>query len=185
MDQILKQYLPVVLGILVVGLVMWRRLRGMQQGRKVRADRLWIRPAIVATILALVVITSPLPNPTGLAICLAAAAAGLVAGYFFGMHQHFSRDVESGHVIVRTSPVGMILFFVLFALRFGLRSFFLQPEAGAGGTWAAHSEKIILFTDAMLTFVFALVVAQAWETWRRIKQLESAEAAAPKSGPIH
>jgi hypothetical protein len=186
MVPLIKHYLPFAIFLAVVGVVMYRRLRSMHRGRKVTPERLWIRPAIVAVVLTLVAVTSPLPGPAGLAVCLGAAAVGLASGYFLALHQHFSRDPETGHVIARTSPVGMILFFGLFAARFVIRMVFFNPGAGtppAGGPLVAHGGNILLFTDAMLTFVFALVVAQTWEMWRRINKLEKPGAVLEDPAP--
>lgn len=143
----------------------------MKKGRVVKPSRLWIRPVIVAVILAMMLATSPMPPPVGFALGALAAVLGLAAGYFLTFHQHFSLDPATGVIKGKTSPLGMILFFGLFAARFAFKLVFMGPEGESGAKLAAHSGQIMLATDAMLVFLFALVAAQGWETWRRIKLL--------------
>jgi hypothetical protein len=134
-------------------------------------------------ILAILLATSPMPAPIGFGLFALAMVLGLVAGYFLVLHHEFTLDPNTGVVTGKSSPFGMILFFGIFAARFVFKLVFLGPGAEPPAQMAAHSSQIMLATDAMLVFLFALVTAQAWETWRRIKPLAAAHAAKTPKNP--
>ena len=169
-----NQIASYVTPIIVMAIVLWRLSR-QQTGRRVKPSWLWIRPAIVGLFLVAILATSPRPDTLGLAICAAAAAAGLGVGYLLTRHQALSLDPESGRITSRMSPVGIALFGVLFATRYVFRLIFTDGQAA--DMMAAHSAKIMLYTDAALLFAFALVSAQAWEIWRRARTLLAEHAA--------
>ena len=171
----LKTDLPYLIPILVLGLIAWRAKKSMA-GRAVKPSQLWIRPLIIAVVMLLVFATSPMPAPLGFAFFIVAAAAGIGVGYFLARHQEFSIDPVTGRITSRTSPLGVILFVGLFALRYVIK---LAITGGqAPDKMMAHSAQFVLYTDIGLFFALGVVAAQAWETWRRIKPLAAAHAAA-------
>ncbi|MBU6297139.1 MAG: hypothetical protein KJS68_02745, partial [Alphaproteobacteria bacterium] len=154
--------------------IAWRSSRAMK-GRPVSPSRLWIRPALIAAFMALALATSRLPGLFGLALYSAAAAAGTASGYLLARHQELTLDPDNHKIISKTSPIGVILFVVLFGVRYILRT--MASGGEAPDKLAAHSGQIALYTDAGLLFLLALVSAQAWEIWRRTRPLVMERAA--------
>ena len=160
----LKQYLPYIAPLLALAIILWRMSRAMK-GRPVK-------PA-----------TSPLPNVPGLGVLALAAAIGIGVGYLLARHQAFTLDPATGVITSKTSPLGVILFVGLFAVRYVFRM--MMTGGQAPDKLAAHSAQIALYTDAGLLFLLGLVCAQAWEIWRRTRPLvveHAARTAAPSAG---
>ena len=176
----LKQYLPYIAPLLALAIILWRTSRAMK-GRPVTPSRLWIRPAIIAVFMAMALATSPLPNFLGLGVLGLAAAVGVGVGYLLARHQAFTLDPATGVITSKTSPLGVILFVGLFAVRYVFRIMMMGGQAP--GKLAAHSAQIALYTDAGLMFLLGLVCAQAWEIWRRTRPLVVEHAARTASEP--
>ena len=154
---------------LIVVAVVARRFMVPAKPQRVRPNTLWIRPVVIALLMALVLWTSPRPGLLGIALFVAAAAIGAVTGYFRALHQEFSIAPETGHVMSKASPIGSIIFLGVFMVRFGLNMFM---DGGAARDMShPPSPEVLTYTDAMLFFAFALVAATAWETWRRTRPL--------------
>jgi len=163
-----KEIAPFIAPAVVVLLVA-RRLIGQPKLKRVRPNQLWIGPVYIAVAMALVLYTSPMPNLFGLALFAAAAAAGAAVGYFRALHQEFSIEAETGNVMSKASPVGTLIFLGIFVVRYAL-SYWMN---GGVQTDYGHppSPKLLVYTDAMLFFAFAMVTATAWEVWRRTRPL--------------
>lgn len=170
-----QQLAPYLVPVLIVALIARRTLRA-QTPKRVRTSRLWVGPVYLAVGMALVLATSPMPGLFGALLFVVGAAVGAVVGYLRALHQEFSIEPETGNVMSKTTPLGSILFLGLFVVRFGLSSWF---QAGsAPGSLQARSAQIVLYTDTMLFFAFAMVTVSAWETWRRTRPLVAAHGAA-------
>jgi hypothetical protein len=176
----LKQYVPYIVPLLVLALVLWRMSRAMK-GRPVKPSQLWIRPVIIAVLMAAALANSPLPNPIGLALLALAAVIGVGVGYLQALHQAFTLDPATGVITSKTSPFGMILFVALFAARYAFRMMMVGGQAP--DKLIAHSAQIGLYTDAGLLFLLGLVCAQAWEIWRRTRPLVAEHAARTAAEP--
>lgn len=164
----LKQFVPLIGPILVLAIVAWRLSRA-SRGRPVKPNRLWIRPTVLGLFLGLAFLHPAAITPLSIAIVLVAALAGVVLGYILACHQKLTIDPVSGAITSKMSPVGMVVFLGLIAVRYGVRMMVSGGEADVPGQ--APSEAILLYTDAALVFAFGLVAAQAWEIWRRAKAL--------------
>ena len=172
------QYLPI---LLVVALIGFRLLRA-SQARKVRPGRLWIGPVyvLVGMVAMFALLPSPLANPFAVPIFAGAALIGAGVGYLRGKHQEFSIDPETGDVMSKASPIGTIVFLAVFLARFGLRTWMGNPQPGVG---KPMDPQLILYTDAMLFFAAGVVVATAWEVWRRTRPLVLAHRASQTLPP--
>jgi len=115
----------------------------------------------------------------------AGAAVGGVLGYFRALHQEFSIDPETGNVMSKASPVATILFVGVFLVRYALNMW--MNGGNAPDALQAKSAQLILYTDTMLFFAFAMVTVSAWEVWRRTRPLvaehKAAQAVAPPQAP--
>jgi hypothetical protein len=169
MDQSLMTYLPLLLVIAVIG---WRMSRSMR-GRPINPSYLWVRPAVLAVILVPMMMVSLRTDPVALASLAAALVLGAGAGYMLSRHQQLS--LVGGKIISKTSPIGVILFVLLYGARY---VFWNAMESGqAPGKLAAHSTQIFFYSNLAIVFLFALVCAQAWEIRRRCRPLVAEKAA--------
>jgi len=170
----LKQLVPYIVSVLVFALLAWRMSRNAR-GRALNPSRLWIRPAILAALLALSFLHPPQITVIALGELAAAAAAGGLFGYVLASHQALTLDPATGRITSRMSPIGVVLFLCLFAARFVFRM--LVTGGDAPEKVMAHSDQIQFYTDVGLIFVLALVGAQAWELWRRTRPMLAEHAA--------
>lgn len=174
--ELLRYLVPLV----VIAIVGWRMM-GRMQARPLKPSRLWIRPAMLAAFLALAFLHPPALSPQTVGIFAAAALLGVGLGYLMSRHQHLTVDEATGTLTSRMSPVGMALFLLLFAGRYALR---MAVQGGeAPGKLMAHSDQVMMWTDAGLIFVLALVSAQAWEISRRANRLLADHAASKSVSP--
>src|SRR5262249_40621882 len=94
------------------------------------------------------------------------AMAGVGAGYLRALHQEFSIDPETGNVMAKGTPIAAVLFIGLFVVRYAL-----DYMIKGGERVPAHSAQLLLYTDTMMIFAFAMAAASAWEIWRRTRGL--------------
>jgi hypothetical protein len=162
-----QQVAPYIVPLLVVALIARRVLRAKPQ--RLRPSRLWIGPVYLAVGMALVLWQSPMPGVFGMALFVAGAAIGGAVGYLRALHQEFSIESETGNVMSKATPLGSMLFLGLFIVRFGM-NYWMRGDA-TPVAMKAHSTQIMLYTDTMLFFAFAMVSVSAWEVWRRTRPL--------------
>ncbi len=178
MPKDFAQYLPLLVIVILIGF----RLMRATQARKIRPGLLWIQPlyVLLGMIALFALLPSPLHNPFSIPIFVVAALIGAGVGYLRGKHQEFSVDPATGDVMSKASPIGTIVFLAVFVVRFGLRTWMGNPQPGMGQKMDAN---LMLYTDAMLFFAFAMVVATAWEVWRRTRPLVLAHRASQTLPP--
>lgn len=169
-----KEIATYLFPIVILAIVALRMMRA-SQGRPLKPSRLWLRPAILAAFLAMAFLHPPALTLLSLGVFATAAVLGVVLGYVLASHQHLTIDAATGTITSKMSPVGIALFLGLFAARYMFRMVTLGGQAP--DRLMAHSEQVMLWTDAGLIFVLALVSAQAWEIWRRAKPLLDGHAA--------
>ncbi len=86
----------------------------------------------------------------------------------------------------KASPVATILFVGVFVIRYALNMW--MNGGAAPNSLQARSAQLMLFTDTMLFFAFAMVTVSAWEVWRRTRPLvvrkhRAAKAVTPPPAP--
>jgi len=170
----LKMIVPYLVPVLVVVLLGWRISRATK-GRPVKPGRLWVRPTIMALLMAAVLVNSPKPDLFGVGLFVLAAVAGVGVGYLLSRHQELTLDPQTGAITSKMSVVGLFLFVGVLAARIAFRTFVSGGQAP--DKLAAHSTQITLYSDIALLFVFAVFSAQAWEIWRRTRPLLAEHAA--------
>jgi Protein of unknown function (DUF1453) len=164
-----NQFLP-YLGPALVVILIGRRLLRAQKPTRVRPNLLWIQPAILlAGMMFLFAVTRVQLSMFAIAIFALAAVAGAAAGYFRALHQEFSIEPETGNVMSKATPLGSILFLGIFLIRYVMN----YMMKGGQQTDMTHppSANVLLYTDATLFFAFAMVVATAFEVWRRTRPI--------------
>jgi hypothetical protein len=173
-----QQYMPYLMPVLVMGIVFWR-MRKQSQGRPLKPNRLWVRPAMLAVFALLAFIHPASITPLSLAIFVLCATAGIGLGYLSARHQQLTLDPATGAITSKMSPVGMALFLAIFASRYIVR---LVVEGGQPPQAFQHpSSGVLTYTDAALLFALGLVAAQSWEIWRRARALMDSAPKLPDS----
>lgn len=175
-----NQYLPYIFPLLVVGLLARRALRA-QAPRRIRPSRLWIGPLYIAVAMGLVLWSSPMPSAFGFVLFIIGAVLGGIVGYFRALHQEFSIEPETGNVMSKASPIATVLFIGVFLVRYALNYWMNGGEAP--DALHAKSAQLMLYTDTMLFFAFAMVSVSAWEVWRRTRPLVAEHKAAQAVSP--
>lgn len=169
-----KELIPYLVPVLVLALVAWRLVRHAN-GRPIKPQRLWIAPAILVVFLGLSFLHPPTITALSLALFAAAAVLGAGLGFVLASHQTLTIDSATGTITSKMSPVGIVLFLGLFALRYAMRTAMTGSQPAQSVTH--QSAAVLMYTEAGLIFVLGLVAAQAWETWRRAKPLRDGHAA--------
>src|SRR5262245_55970401 len=101
-----------------MGLRIWRGSRA----RRLKVERMWIRPAIVLTVLGLSILGQPPPMTAPiLAVLALVTAAGAVMGWYRGRMVRVSIDPETHALTSRASPWGMLIFLGLMVVRIAAR----------------------------------------------------------------
>ncbi|HEY5106655.1 MAG TPA: hypothetical protein VII73_07770 [Caulobacteraceae bacterium] len=162
-----------IVGLIVaLGIVLLRNSRP----RKLRIERLWIRPLIFMALMAGALAAAP-PSPTALNIAILAMAlvAGCALGWQRGRFMRIEVDPATHDLTSRASPLGMVFILVLIVGRMGLRS--VLPRGGTVGELSA-----LTLADALILLAAGMMVTQGLEMWLRARRL-LAEAQAAKGGP--
>lgn len=177
-----NQLLPYLGPALVVAIIARRMLR-TQKPKRVRTNLLWIQPAILFAAMASLFATTPVQiSPLSIGLFAVAVLAGGAFGYFRALHQQFSIEPETGNVMSQATPLGSILFLGLFLIRFGMNKWMDVGQPSPTGK--LPSAKVLLYTDAMLVFAFAMVALTAFEVWRRTRPIVAEHKAGAPTLPL-
>ena len=158
--------------LLVIGLVLLRLIRNAP--KRVKASRLYVLPSLLAIGVGFTLAQSGFPPVVWLLGYVLAAVLGGGVGYLTARHREFTLDPETGEISSRATPIGTIIFAILFAARFGLKMLF--PELNGSGFSAPAAsghpaQHLIGWTDAGLIFSTAMVMGTAATTWLRTRPL--------------
>lgn len=157
---------------LFMGLRIWRGSRA----RKLKVERMWIRPAIIGVFLSLSIYGQPPPmTPEVLAGLAVAIIAGLAMGWFRGRMVKVSIDPATHDLTSKASPWGMLIFLGLMIVRMGAR-FVLREEHDVAGI------PVAAIIDGLTLFYAGNVVGAQVEVWMRAKKLLADAIAAKAAG---
>jgi hypothetical protein len=149
-----------LVAIVVLGLMILRNSRA----RRLKVERLWISPLIVAGLCALAIAASPVPGPVGLAVDALALGLGVALGWWRGRATTFTVDPQTHVVTSQVSPLGMLLILAIVAVRYALRS---ALGVGASSLHVSAAE----FTDSFLLLAIGVVCAQRAEWYIRARRM--------------
>ena len=168
---------PYLVPLLVIGIVARRLIKNAP--RKVKPNRLFITPALLALAAMVTLKQTGFPSLLWALVDIVAAAAGAGVGYLSARHREFALDTETGEIMGRSTPIGTIIFAALFAIRYGLKLMFPQLNAGQSyggpGLHLHPAASAIGWTDAGLVFSTAMLLATAATTWLRTRHLIEAQ----------
>jgi hypothetical protein len=168
-NEALMRGLPYLIPVLLLLVLMRRSLRG----RKLRAERLWLFPTLLAAGVALLLYEDPPRTMAGAGVLTVALAIGAAIGWWRGRFTQITIDPETHELTSRASIAGAVLIVAVFALRYALRM-----EEGAISSELHVSA--VLITDAAMMLAMGIMGVQRLEMWLRCQRL-LAEARAAKA----
>ena len=173
MDQQTTGYLVAFTIIaLFMGLRIWRGSRA----RKLRVERMWIRPVIILTVLTLSIYGQPPPMTVAvIASLVVATALGGVMGWYRGRMVRVSIDPETHALTSKASVWGTLIFLALMVVRIGVRVV-LGHEHDVMGV------PVVVVVDGLTLFYAGNVVGAQVEVWLRAKKLLADAMAAKAAG---
>lgn len=159
-----------VLAFLVAGGVLFLRFRRMAREQELKPARLWVLPAILFVVLAFTTIAVP-PPLWGLAVMLAAFAAGGLVGWKRGQLTHIRRDGEKW--MQKSSPLALALLIGVIAFKFIVRQATGGDALPDAGKPLDSTAQIV--SDALLAFLVAMVSMTRIEMAIRCKRIAAGE----------
>ena len=173
MDQQTTGYLVAFTVIAVfMGLRIWRGSRA----RKLKVERMWIRPAIILVFLGLSIYGQPPPMTAPVLAGLAVATAvGLEMGWYRGRMVKVSIDPATHDLTSRASPWGILIFLGLMIVRIAVRLVLREEHDVAGIPVAA-------IVDGLTLLYAGNVVGLQIEVWMRARKLLADAIAAKAAG---
>src|ERR1041385_561390 len=160
--------------LLVIGLVLLRLIRNAP--KRVKASRLYVLPSLLAIGVGFTLAQSGFPPVVWLLGYVLAAVLGGGVGYLTARHREFTLDQETGEISSRATPIGTIIFAVLFIARFALRLVFPDWNGGSspessGIPHGPGNANLMGWTDAGLVFSTAMVLGSSITTWAHVRPL--------------
>ncbi|MFL6856472.1 MAG: CcdC protein domain-containing protein [Allosphingosinicella sp.] len=155
----------------ILSLVLFFRVRRVNQARPLKVERLWVVPALYALIAVAAFAATP-PDAAGWGMAAVAFALGAALGWQRGRMMKIEVDPETRGVTATQSPAAFLFIVVLIALRSGLRE---MAATGHGGLFHVSPSTI---TDLLVAFALGLLGVQRLEMYLRARRL-IAEAPRP------
>jgi hypothetical protein len=156
----------------VLAVVIALRWRGLSKARPLRVRRMVIAPVIYGLLVGFMLYALP-PSGMGWLLFASGAVIGGVAGWQRARLMKLHSDAETGLVMIRQSPAGLVVLVgIILVRRVIMPPTQMQPQAGAG--LAALPVKAMLATDATLGFALGMIVGYRIELWRRARELNLA-----------
>src|SRR5689334_21935295 len=104
------QGMTLIIPLAVIALVIFRSART----RRLRVERLWISPLLVALMIGLALAQEGAPTPVGLAIEIGGVALGAAIGWWRSSFTHIEIDQETHELTRRASPIGLVIILGVF-----------------------------------------------------------------------
>lgn len=165
------QPIGMVITLLIVSGVLLLR---NQRPRRLRIERLWIRPALFVVLMgAMLAGLPPPPTPASAALLAGGLVVGCALGWQRGRLMRIDIDPETHALSVRASPLGLLFIIAVVALRYGL-NIVMRENASL-----LHL-SILAVTDALVLLAGGIMAAQGLEMWLRARRL-LAQAVAAKT----
>ena len=169
-----QQTLQLVIPLAIVAVFFLLRARRMGKPQPLRLGMLWVRPAYLLFACAVVLLLPSRPGmtpvplmPTDWAILGLGALLGAIGGWHYGRTVAIEVHPENGTLMMRSTPVGLMVLLLLVVLRFGVRD---QIGVIAAG-WPVQPAVII---DALIVFTAALFTVRSLEMYLRAKKVLAA-----------
>ena len=154
--------LPLLIAVLFIAL----NARRMMRPRRFRPVSLWIGPILVLVGAAAFMATQPTPTPVHFAGLAVALFLGGVLGWARAKLVKIEFEPETGMVMQRGTPFGLLLLIGLIVLRSGVRFVAVQhPELGI---------DLAKATDILLFFAMGILCGYAGVLYLAVSRLRRA-----------
>lgn len=170
-DHPLRLFLP-FLPLLIVLPILYLRMRKLSRPQPLKLTRLWIRPAVLVVVAAMV-LSVAVPgvsrhfSPSDWIVLVLAGAVGAVAGWYMGRTMNIEVHPEDGTLMVQGGQAAMLVMLALILGRSGINTGMrLEGEA-------MHLD-VLLITDALIVFTAALFVMRSAEMFLRARRVMNA-----------
>jgi hypothetical protein len=157
-------WLTALLPFLIIGAVLFFRLRSMGRERPLKVTTLWVVPGIYVLLVGGSLIAMP-PSPAGWALLVAGVVAGCMLGWHRGKLIRIERNAKTGALSQQASPLAMLLLVAIISLKLGARQIFGDSAAGQPGSHA------MLLTDTFIGFALGLLSATRLELYLRVRRI--------------
>ena len=157
--NLLQYLIPAVL----IGLVLFLRMRSMGKARPLRLERLWIVPALYLALAVVLFVEMP-PHGLGWLWAALAFALGSAIGWYRGRAMKIHLDPETQTLNQVASPLALLFIVVLVALRMAIRAG-TAYEAGFGQV------DVPLITDCLVAMALGLLSMTRLEMFLRGSRL--------------
>lgn len=162
-SQAQPQWISYAITLVVVGIVLFFRLRRMSKARPLKLERLWMLPAAYGVFMCVMYSFFP---PQGMVwlYCVLALVLGAGAGWWRGRMMRITVDPETHALNHRPSPAAVLFILALVLVRAGAR------QMAAAGQASLHMNAMAI-TDVLIAFALGLLAAQRVEMFTRAKRL--------------
>jgi len=158
--------------ILALGVILLRNSRP----RRLRIERLWIRPTLFIALLGMTLAAGRPPvTVVNVAILAVALVLGCALGWQRGRFMRIEVDPASHELTSRASPIGVVFILALLVGRLGLRGV-LTRSGPVGGI------SPLIVADALIFLAVGMMVTQGVEMWLRARHLLAAAQAGQANG---
>jgi hypothetical protein len=158
-----QQWISFAVSAVVIGIVLFFRIRRMSKDRPLKLERLWILPALYAVFMVVMYWFFPPAGMTWL-YCILALGLGATAGWWRGRMMRITVDPASHALNHRPSPAAVLFIFALVAIRAGAR------QLAATGEASLHLDAMAI-TDVLSAFALGLLATQRLEMFLRARRL--------------
>jgi len=153
-------WIGIAVPIIILGLVMFRRIRSMGQLRPLKLETLWVVPTIYLVLAGLLFWQIPPKGWIAIASIIA-LAIGAAVGWQRGTMMHIHVDPETHALNQKASPAAMIFLIALVVVRSGAKT--LLGET--------HAVSAAMLTDPLIAFALGMLTLTRVEMYLRAKRM--------------
>ena len=153
-------WIGIAVPIIILGLVMFRRIRSMGQLRPLKLETLWVVPTIYLVLAGLMFWQIPPKGWIAIASIIA-LAIGAAVGWQRGTMMHIHVDPETHTLNQKASPAAMIFLIALVVVRSGAKT--LLGET--------HAVSAAMLTDPLIAFALGMLTLTRVEMYLRAKRM--------------
>lgn len=155
-----QSWVGIAVTIVIVGLVMFRRIRSMGQLRPLKLETLWVVPVLYLAVAAMMFWSLP-PKGSVAVACIVALLLGAAVGWQRGTMMEIHVDPETHALNQRASPAAMFFLIALIVVRSGARSLLGQTSGVSPA----------MLTDPLIAFALGMFTLTRIEMYLRAKRL--------------